>query len=450
MFERKVFQEMLKWKEKYAPHYALFLKGARRVGKTTLAEKLGREAYESYILIRFDQADRVVKDLFVNGLRDLDGFFAQLQFEYKTQLHRRKSLIVLDEIQLFPQARQALKTLLEDGRYDYLETGSLAGITKRSKDILIPSEEYTLEVQPLDFEEFLWASEDTFTMPLMREHFANRKPMGALHQGMMRSFSEYMLVGGMPQVVQAFVNGKDFGKADLVILFTKAMYSAAAIENVMCAVGEGTYLMTLQNGAGHEAVLSRFVDVSHVIIGTTEDNGSLLSTGVIHHGGKGVTNIGLASGNDTNILCRIKEAFDSCGFSVRIHDNIQQLIWDKLMTNVSLSVLTAILQSDMSFISRDKSAFEICKKLIEEAVTVAKAMGLSFDLPSVIEKVRSTSENNPGGYTSIMMDIKNGRKTEVDTISGAVVRKAHELGLSVPHHEMAVSLIHALENVSRS
>ena len=216
MFERKVFQEMLKWKEKYAPHYALFLKGARRVGKTTLAEKLGREAYESYILIRFDQADQVVKDLFVNGLRDLDGFFAQLQFEYKTQLHRRKSLIVLDEIQLFPQARQALKTLLEDGRYDYLETGSLAGITKRSKDILIPSEEYTLEVQPLDFEEFLWASEDTFTMPLMREHFANRKPMGALHQGMMRSFREYMLVGGMPQVVQAFVNGKDFGKADFV------------------------------------------------------------------------------------------------------------------------------------------------------------------------------------------------------------------------------------------
>lgn len=171
MFERKVFQEMLKWKEKYAPHYALFLKGARRVGKTMLAEKLGREAYESYILIRFDQADQVVKDLFVNGLRDLDGFFAQLQFEYKTQLHRRKSLIVLDEIQLFPQARQALKTLLEDGRYDYLETGSLAGITKRSKDILIPSEEYTLEVQPLDFEEFLWASEDTFTMPLMREHY---------------------------------------------------------------------------------------------------------------------------------------------------------------------------------------------------------------------------------------------------------------------------------------
>ena len=141
-------------------------------------------------------------------------FFAQLQFEYKPQLYRRKSLIILDEIQFFPQARQALKTLLEDGRYDYLETGSFAGMTKRSKDILIPSEEYTLEVQPLDFEEFLWARADTFTMPLMREHFDSKKPMGALHQGMMRSFREYMLVGGMLQAVQAFLNGKDYGASD--------------------------------------------------------------------------------------------------------------------------------------------------------------------------------------------------------------------------------------------
>lgn len=216
MFERKIFQEMLRWKEQYAPYYALFLKGARCVGKTTLAEKLGREAYDSYILIRFDQADQFVKDLFVNGLRDLDSFFAQLQFEYKTQLYRRKSLIILDEIQLFPQARQALKTLLEDGRYDYLETESLAGITKRSKDILIPSKEYTLEVHPLDYEEFLWAMGDSFTMPIVREHFESKKAMGALHQGVMRSFREYMLVGGMPQVVQAFSNAKDFGQADFV------------------------------------------------------------------------------------------------------------------------------------------------------------------------------------------------------------------------------------------
>ena len=133
MFERKIFQDMLRWKAQYAPKYALFLKGARRVGKTTLAEKLGREAYESYILIRLDNADQSIKDLFVNGLRDLDTLFTQLQLEYRTPLYPRKSLIILDEIQLFPPARQALKTLLEDGRYDYLETGSLAGITKKQR-----------------------------------------------------------------------------------------------------------------------------------------------------------------------------------------------------------------------------------------------------------------------------------------------------------------------------
>ena len=214
MFERKIFQEMLKWKEQHAPHYALFLKGARRVGKTTLAEKLGREAYESYILIRFDQADQVVKDLFVTGLRDLDVFFSH-SFSSSTS----PSCIVESRSSSWTKFNSFLKLGKPSKRfwktvYDYLETGSLAGMTKRSKDILIPSEEYTLEVHPLDFEEFLWARADTFTMPFIREHFDSKKPMGALHQGMMRSFRGYMLVGGMPQVVQAFINGKDYGAAD--------------------------------------------------------------------------------------------------------------------------------------------------------------------------------------------------------------------------------------------
>ena len=234
-------------------------------------------------------------------------------------------------------------------------------------------------------------------------------------------------------------NADGVGTADLIILFTKAMYSHSALENVKSAIGKDTYLMTLQNGAGHERMLSQFVD--------TEDNGAVISPGVIHHGGKGVTNIGLLNGNRGKILEDIRESFDECGFDVRIHDNIQQLIWDKLMTNVSLSVLTAILQCDMSYISKNENAFAICRKLIEETVAVASAMDLEFDTEKVIQKVRSVSENNLGGYTSIMMDIKNGRKTEVDTISGAVVAKAHELGVPVPHHEMAVSLIHALEGL---
>ncbi|MGN1209131.1 MAG: ATP-binding protein, partial [Duodenibacillus sp.] len=213
-YERKIFQSMLDWKRDYAPGYALFLKGARRVGKTTLAEKLGREAYRSYILIRFDQVNDDIRDLFVNGLRDLDTFFTTLMFVYRTQLFERESLIILDEIQLFPAARQAVKTLLEDGRYDYLETGSLASITKRSKDILIPSEEYTLEVLPMDFEEFLWAAGDRVTLPVIRDHFEHRKPMKALHKSAMRLFREYMLVGGMPQVVRTYLETKDLGKVD--------------------------------------------------------------------------------------------------------------------------------------------------------------------------------------------------------------------------------------------
>lgn len=239
------------------------------------------------------------------------------------------------------------------------------------------------------------------------------------------------------------------GTADLVILFTKALYSVSALENVRGAIGPDTYLMTLQNGAGHERVLSAFADPSHIIIGTTEDNGAVLSLGHVHHGGEGVTNIGRLDGADDPFLGRVKESFDPCGFDVRIHGNIQQLIWDKLMTNVSLSALTAVLQCDMHYVSQDGHAFSVCVHLIKEAVAVAAAMGLAFDEEKVIAKVRRTSEGNKGGYTSIMMDIRNGRRTEVDTISGAVVAKAHELGVPVPHHEMMVSLIHALEGVNK-
>lgn len=214
MFKRKTYDEMLKWKREYAPKYALFLKGARRVGKTTLAEKLGREEYRSYILVRFDQTEESINRLFTESLRDLDMLFNTLQFAYNTRLYQRESLIILDEIQLFPPARQALKTLLEDGRYDYLETGSPATITKKSKNILIPSEEYPLDVLPMDYEEYLWANGNDMIIPALREHLSSLKPMGSLHQHIMKSYREYMLVGGMPQVVSAFTESKDFEKVD--------------------------------------------------------------------------------------------------------------------------------------------------------------------------------------------------------------------------------------------
>jgi len=213
-FKRKIYKKMIEWKEKRAPHYALFLKGPRRVGKSTLANKLGREEYKSYIEIRFDKASKEIKDLFVDSLEDLDDMFEKIQIHYKTKLYPRESLIILDEIQLFPEARQALKTLLEDKRYDYIETGSLASIKKNSKQILKPSEEYPLEVYPLDFEEFLWAINDEVTFNILQTHFNNLKPLTGAHNQIKKLFRTYMLVGGMPQSVLAYVKTKDFGDVD--------------------------------------------------------------------------------------------------------------------------------------------------------------------------------------------------------------------------------------------
>ena len=214
------------------------------------------------------------------------------------------------------------------------------------------------------------------------------------------------------------------GAVDLVILFTKALYSRAALDGARPVIGEGTCVMTLQNGAGHERLLSQY--------------------------GSGVTNIGLAAGDDVLLLERIRSAFSPCGFDVRIHADIRRLVWDKLMTNVSLSALSAILQCDMSFIAADDHAWSLCTGLVDEALMVAEAQGLHFDRDVVLEKVRTTSLSNPDGYTSIMKDIQNGRRTEVDTISGAVVTAAREHSLHVPRHEMVVALIHALEDRGRS
>lgn len=239
-------------------------------------------------------------------------------------------------------------------------------------------------------------------------------------------------------------------KADLVILFVKSMYSHQALESMKLVIGEHTYLMTLQNGAGHEQILADFVPKERIIIGTTEANGYVIGLGHVHHGGGGVTNIGMITSGDTHMLAAVKDAFDRCGFEVRIKDNIQQLVWDKLMINASLSALTAILQVDLGFVAKNEAAQALLRKLIEEAVAVATAMGLSFDVDTVYEKVLSVSRDNPGGKTSISMDIQNGRKTEVETISGAVVRAAATLGFPVPTQQCAVLLIHALEGKGKA
>lgn len=232
---------------------------------------------------------------------------------------------------------------------------------------------------------------------------------------------------------------------DLIILFVKALFSRAALAGNRNLIGEHTFVMTLQNGSGHEDILSEFVKEDHIIIGTTEDNGAVLGMGQIRHGGKGRTNIGMLTEDKEGFLPKVKAAFDECGFDVLIHENIQQLIWDKLFTNVSLSALTGVLQVKMGFIAADPYAWKLTEKLVHEAVEVATAMGLSFDEKEMLEKVRKTSEGSPEGITSICADLGKGRKTEVDTISGSVVRAAKKVGVSVPTHECIVELVHAME-----
>ena len=216
VFKRKIYDRLLQWKKESQGRTALMIEGARRVGKSTAAETFGKNEYDSYILIDFSIASQTVKDLF-DDLSDLNFFFLQLQLLYRTDLVERRSLIIFDEVQLFPAARQAIKSLVKDGRYDYIETGSLISIRKNVKDILIPSEERKLSMYPMDYEEFLWATGDVTTTKLLRGAFENRKAVGEqMNRKLMRDFRLYMLIGGMPQAVDEYLRTNNFRLVDEV------------------------------------------------------------------------------------------------------------------------------------------------------------------------------------------------------------------------------------------
>ena len=216
MFKRKMYQKLQSWKTEFGGRYALLIEGPRRVGKTTVITEFVSKEYESYIMIDFSRPFKRVKSIFEDYGNDLDSMFVYLQQEFRVKLHPRRSAIVFDEVQNYPMARQMIKHLVADGRFDYYETGSLIAIRQNIKDIVIPSEEMSLRMDPMDFEEYLWANGDEVTMPLVREFFEQRKPLGPAHQNVMRKFREYMLVGGMPQAVSAFLEGGSFDDAEIV------------------------------------------------------------------------------------------------------------------------------------------------------------------------------------------------------------------------------------------
>ena len=238
------------------------------------------------------------------------------------------------------------------------------------------------------------------------------------------------------------------GEYDLVLVFVKAMFTKAALEGIKSIIGPKTLLLTLQNGGGHEDVLSQFVPMENVLVGTTQHNASVREDGSIHHGGSGMTVIGSLAGND-KAAGDVVAAFTAAGFEMKASENVRKAVWQKLMTNVSLSALTGVFQMPLGFVTQSESAWKLCEILVREAVAVAAADGVEFDAEEKIEEVRKVSVNGPMGITSICADLTHGRMTEVDTISGSVVRAAKRLGVEAPHHEMMVLLIHAMEDKNR-
>ena len=246
VLKRRIYDDLLAWKKRSGGASALMIDGARRVGKSFLCRQFAESEYRSHIIIDFGNAPKDILDVFEQDSANLDLFFAKLSAFYGIALHKRESIIILDEVQQFPRARQLIKYLVADGRYDYIETGSLIRLKKNVHDIIIPSEEEHIEMFPLDFEEFLWALGDFATAPLIRQCFDVKAPMGqALHRKTMNDFRQYILVGGMPQAVLAYVQTKDFEAVDVVKRRILKLYRddvskfAAGYEDKVFAVFDG-------------------------------------------------------------------------------------------------------------------------------------------------------------------------------------------------------------------
>ena len=229
MFKRKIYKKLLDWKKTSAGKTALLIEGARRVGKSTIVEAFAQNEYKSYILIDFAFAPKNIQALF-EDMNNLNYFFLQLQLQYGVDLHERDSLIIFDEVQFNPLARQSIKKLVEDGRYDYIETGSLISIKKNVDGILIPSEERKLEMFPMDFEEFLWALGDETANNILGKAFEEEIPLGEVqNRNILQKFRLYMLIGGMPQAIQTYIETNNFRivdevKRDIINLYEEDFY----------------------------------------------------------------------------------------------------------------------------------------------------------------------------------------------------------------------------------
>ena len=216
ILKRKIYNKLLNWKKECSGSKALLIEGARRIGKSTICEEFGKNEYKSYIFIDFAKREEIVEGYFKQYINDLDTFFMMLSAYFKVKLYERDTLFIFDEVQMFPQARAAIKYLVADGRYDYIETGSLISVKENIKDIVIPSEERSIQMYPLDFEEFAWAFGEDNLISYITDCFEKKEPLDrGLHNKAMLLFKQYLLVGGMPKPVILFIeNRKDFSQAD--------------------------------------------------------------------------------------------------------------------------------------------------------------------------------------------------------------------------------------------
>jgi predicted AAA+ superfamily ATPase len=342
LFKRKMYDRMLRWKTERDGATALLIQGARRIGKSTLVREFARREYSSYILIDFSDAPQEVFELF-NDLSDLNYIFFRLQLVYHTQLTDRQSAIVFDEVQLCPKARQAIKHLVKDHRYDYIETGSLISVRKNSANILIPSEETKVDMFPMDYEEFRWALGDTATIPLLRTAFERKMPLGeSVHRRLMRDFRLYMLVGGMPQAVAEYLktnnlSAVDLVKRDIIALYEEDFNKIDETERAS-ALFDAIPAQLSKNTARYRvgsAVEGEKADRAASLIKAMADS---MTTNVAYHADD--PNAGLALTRDNN---RFKMYVGDTGLFITLAfkdkdftDNLiyQKLLNDKLSTNL--------------------------------------------------------------------------------------------------------------------
>lgn len=355
VMKRKIYDQLLDWKKNRHGEVALLIEGARRIGKSYIVEEFAKREYQSYLLIDFNKAPQLVKEWFDLYLEDLDTLFLYLTNHYKVKLYHRKSLIIFDEVQLCPRARAAIKYLVADGRYDYIETGSLMSIKKNTQGIVIPSEERTLKMHPMDFEEFLWATGNEMLMDFIKKMYDEKRPMGqAFHRQAMDAFRLYMIVGGMPQAVKKYVETKDFDEVDVVKrdilgiyrndIFNYASEQADKVVNIFDQIPaqlskheKKFRLSALKPGAKYRDWDSAFfwlkdARVANICYNSTEPN-----VGLKMNESRTTLKCYL---NDTGLL--ISQTFDERG--IVTSDIYRKLLFGKLEANVGMLVENVVAQ----------------------------------------------------------------------------------------------------------